>query len=176
MPWEASIARSRMCLNEFAGGVEQHAGYRMAGKYGLLRRRCSSMSMPDERQIGRLIPPRLRHDRRDRILRRAVNEPVGPRHIDKTFILRIPEPADMQTLEQHRALFGEGVLAVLEGFLHFDRPSMTHGDGGVGRILRQSERAFDPAFLRLADENSDAVDFGIVVGFDDDFMIRPESA
>ena len=73
-------------------------------------------------------------------------------------------------------MFGQGVFAVLEGFLHFDRPSLAHGDGGVGRVLRQPERAFDPAFLRLTDENGDAVDFWIVVGFDDDFMIRPDQS
>ncbi len=87
---------------------------------------------------------------------------------------RVPESADMQPLEQHRALFGEGVLAVLEAFLHLYRSSLAHGDGGVGRIFRQPERAFDPACLRLADENGDAVDFRIIVGFEDDFMIRPD--
>src|SRR5260370_42591104 len=85
---------------------------------------------------------------------------------------RVPEPADMQALEQHRAFFGESVLAILERFLHLDRPGLAHGYGGVGRILRQG--AFDPARLRLADKNGDAVDFGIVVGFDDDFMVRTE--
>ena len=34
--------------------------------------------------------------------------------------------------------------------------------------------AFDSPRLRLADENRDAVDFRIVVRFDDDFMIRSD--
>ena len=55
----------------------------------------------------------------------------------------------MQALEYHRALFGEGIFAILEGFLHFDRTGLADGDGGIGGILRQPERAFDPAFLRL---------------------------
>ena len=78
---------------------EELADWRMAAKHDLLRRRCGSR--PDQRQIRRLIPPRLRHDRRNRILRRAVDEPVGPHHIHKTFMRRVPEPADMQALEQH---------------------------------------------------------------------------
>ena len=87
---------------------------------------------------------------------------------------RVPEPADMQPLEQDRAFFGESVLAVLECFLHLNRSGLAHGDGGVGRILRQPERVFDPTRLRLADENRDAVNFRIVVGFDDDFMVRSD--
>jgi hypothetical protein len=141
-------------------------------KQGLLRRRRSSRT--DQRQIRRLIPPGLCHDCRNRILGRAVDEPVGPSHIHKTFMRHVPESADVQALEQHRALFGEGVFAVLEGFLHFDRPGLAYGDGGIGRILRQPERAFNPAFLRLADEDRNAVDFGVVVGFDYDLMIRSD--
>jgi hypothetical protein len=52
----------------------------------------------------------------------------------------------------HRAFFGKCVLAVLESFLHLDRPSLAHGHRGVGRILRKPERAFDPARLRLANK------------------------
>ena len=67
----------------------------------------------------------------------------------------VPESADTQPLEQHRAFFAEGVLAIVERFLHPDWPGLAHGDGGIGRIPRDPERAFDPARLRLADENGD---------------------
>lgn len=87
---------------------------------------------------------------------------------------RVPEPADMQLLEQDRAFLGECVVAVLESRLNLDRSGLAHRDRGIRRILRQPDSAFDATCLRLADEYSDAVDFRIIVRLDDDFMIRPD--
>jgi hypothetical protein len=87
---------------------------------------------------------------------------------------RVPEPADMQLLEQHRAFLGEGVVAALETFLNFDRSGFAHRNGGVGRIFRQPESALNTADLRLADEYGDAVDLRMIVRLDDYFMIRPD--
>jgi hypothetical protein len=89
---------------------------------------------------------------------------------------RVPEPADMQLLEQHRAFLGEGVVAALETFLNFDRSGFAHRNGGVGRIFRQPESALNPAGLRLADEYGDAVNFRIVVRLDDDLNDPARSA
>jgi hypothetical protein len=82
----------------------------------------------------------------------------------------------MQLLEQHRAFLGEGVVAVLETFLNFDRSGLAHRNGGVGRIFRQPESALNPAGLRLADEYGDAVNFRIVVRLDDDLNDPARSA
>jgi hypothetical protein len=80
----------------------------------------------------------------------------------------------MQPLEQYRSFFRERVFAVVEGFLDLDWSGLTHRYGGIGRILRQAERALDPSRLRLADENRDALNFRIVVRFDYDFMVRSD--
>jgi len=83
----------------------------------------------------------------------------------------VPESADMHSLEQDRPPFSECVLPVFEALLHLDWSGLPDGNGRVRGIFGQAEGAFDAARLRLADENRDPLNFGIIVRFDDNLMI-----
>ncbi len=55
-----------------------------------------------------------------------------------------------------------------------DRPDLAAGDRRLGLVFGEAEPALDPSGLGARDVAGDAPDLRVVVGVDDDLVIRPD--
>ena len=111
----------------------------------------------------------------DAVLRRAVDEPVGVGEVDERVALAIDHADDAQPLEDERDALAEHLLVRVERLgAERDRADLAAGDRRFGLVLGEAERAADAAGLGARDVAGDAGDLRVVVGVDDDLVVRAD--
>ncbi len=113
-------------------------------------------------------------DRGHAVLRRTLDDAVRIREVDERVARPVDHAHDPQLLEHERDSLAEDLFLRRERLCERDRPDLPARDRRLRLVLGEPEPTLDPAGLGARDVTGHARDLRIVVGIDDDLVIRPD--